>query len=1130
MTRRIARALLVAFIVAGGVGWQRSRVTAQSAMPPCGIAMRVLVVSANGTEADLPAITTALDYVGTPFDVFITNSANPLTLETAVCATSSASETPARGLYQGIILTNNLSAGAYAGQLADYEKRFDIRQVTWFNTWPTALEDGLTSMSGAAQRVPGTLTAAGRAAFPYIRTGAPIDISEYAWTIFAKAETDPTKVETGATTVPLLTYPDSAGGAPYVLAAIHTYADGRQNLMMTFDSNASMLHSMLLSYGLVNWVTNGLFIGERHTYINAQIDDVFIDDQRWVPGTACGTSVDSANLPSYRMTAEDLSTVTAWQNLKRQNPLTSDLKITMAFNGLGTSPTFTYLLVGGSDKTVTGTPTTSGPNDLLIQAAVAQQANYFWSSHTYSHENLDNVSSAEATFEITENNKVAAQFGLDDYTLKFMVQPDVSGLTNLNFLNAAYANGIRYLVSNTSIPSQANPTPNTGYASSNAGVFVIPRRANNLFFNVATPEDWTAEYNCLYGPNGTLRRADGSPWFDQNLTYNQILDFISNELIAYLLRGELDPWMFHQPNLAKFTKADGSVHTLLGDLLDRTFEKYASYMTFPITSPSIETIGARMKDRTTIRNTPGIEATIKSEAIVLTSPVDVTIPVTGLKNGAELYANQWISWVPLAADTPVTLPLISPFVSETTSFSDGRGTRTANVTTTQPGDLLVAFVGAGGPNGQTATVSGAGLSWTLVRRANAQAGTAEIWSAIAPGRLTNAVVTSTLSAAANDQTLTVIPFAGAGGVGASANASGGNGAPSVSLTTTKSHSLVYGVGTDPKHATTRTVGPNQWMVHQFVDAAAGDTFWIQALSSPVQVVGTLVRLNDTAPTKDPWNFAAVEIFPAPKPTTVPSVVNITKTAATSAIIASGINLGAVRYESSTTVAPGFVISQNPAGGTAALTGTFVDLVVSAPRVDRTVSANAGGTASVNVTTTSGQLLIAFVSVDGPSGSAQTATVSGGGLTWTRVARANAQRGSAEIWKAKATANATFRVQSAEGRNNYAQTLTVVALSGAGDVGASRAVSGTTGAAALSLTTTKPYSIVYGVGFDSASAVRRTLGAGQGMIYEFPNTQYNQDLWVQGRLDFVSIPATVLVNTTAPTSTRWNLSAIEITVP
>src|SRR5205814_7286644 len=190
---------------------------------------------------------------------------------------------------------------------------------------------------------------------------------------------------------------------------------------------------------------------------------------------------------------------------------------------------------------------------------------------------------------------------------------------------------------------------------------------------VATPDDWTAEYNCSYGPNGTLPGFH----FDHNLTYHEMLDFISNELMADLLRGELDPWMFHQTNLAAY---DGT-HSILGDLLDMTFQKYGSYVTFPIVSPSIDVLGGQMKDRTTIRF-QGIDATIKpGVAIVFTSPANVTVRVTGLWSGAEQYAGQWISWVPLTANTPLTVPFIPPFVSETSGSGDGPGNQSVSVTT-----------------------------------------------------------------------------------------------------------------------------------------------------------------------------------------------------------------------------------------------------------------------------------------------------------------------------------------------------------------------------------------------------------------------------------------------------------------
>src|SRR5262249_34451499 len=55
---------------------------------------------------------------------------------------------------------------------------------------------------------------------------------------------------------------------------------------------------------------------------------------------------------------------------------------------------------------------------------------------------------------------------------------------------------------------------------------------------------------------------------------------------------------------------------------------------------------------------------------------------------------------------------------------------TSSFTTTATNELLLAFVSAGGPVGQTVTgVTGGGLTWVLAKRANGQSGTAEVWRA-----------------------------------------------------------------------------------------------------------------------------------------------------------------------------------------------------------------------------------------------------------------------------------------------------------------------------------------------------------------------------------------------------------------
>ena len=69
--RRKAIALGGGVIAALAVGlWFTTDLSGQDAKP-CGLEMRVLVVSADGKETDLPAITQTLEYLGTPYTTYI---------------------------------------------------------------------------------------------------------------------------------------------------------------------------------------------------------------------------------------------------------------------------------------------------------------------------------------------------------------------------------------------------------------------------------------------------------------------------------------------------------------------------------------------------------------------------------------------------------------------------------------------------------------------------------------------------------------------------------------------------------------------------------------------------------------------------------------------------------------------------------------------------------------------------------------------------------------------------------------------------------------------------------------------------------------------------------------------------
>ncbi len=193
---------------------------------------------------------------------------------------------------------------------------------------------------------------------------------------------------------------------------------------------------------------------------------------------------------------------------------------------------------------------------------------------------------------------------------------------------------------------------------------------------------------------------------------------------------------------------------------------------------------------------------------------------------------------------------------------DGSGTMTSPaLTTSQDGELLIAFVSYDGPQSspQTATVSSAGLTWTLVKRSNHQSGTAEIWMAYASD------APETISATAQPGvgttyhgSLTVIAFTNASGPGIVNQASAPSGAPDIYLPGVSAGNWVFAVGNDWDKAIARTPVSGQVIVHQRVDTQVGDTYWVQSTTAP-STANALVDIHDSAPTTDQWNYAAVEI-------------------------------------------------------------------------------------------------------------------------------------------------------------------------------------------------------------------------------------------------------------------------------
>jgi hypothetical protein len=157
----------------------------------------------------------------------------------------------------------------------------------------------------------------------------------------------------------------------------------------------------------------------------------------------------------------------------------------------------------------------------------------------------------------------------------------------------------------------------------------------------------------------------------------------------------------------------------------------------------------------------------------------------------------------------------------------------------------------------------------MVKRTNTQLGTSEIWRAFAPTTVSGAIVTATLSqsvqASISIVTFTGVDTSGVGGSGAIGATGTGNAkpaAPTAQLTTTRNNSWVFGVGNDYDRAAARTAGANQVLVHQFL-SSSGDTYWVQRQNTTTPISGTVVTINDTAPTNDRYNLSTCEILAAP---------------------------------------------------------------------------------------------------------------------------------------------------------------------------------------------------------------------------------------------------------------------------
>lgn len=212
--------------------------------------LKVLVIAADGNEADFSAIQQALNAANM-------NATYYFAAKTPGGLTSDKLSSNGQPLYQAVILaTGSVAFTPDIGQtwlsaltsaewqtLWNFESTNGIREVSWY-TYPTAVYDfgntptPINTLSGPAYTA--QFTPAGQSLFSHVNA-ASLTISG-AFLYLAQPVAD-------GTNTPLLV--DNGGNA---LAMMHKYSDGREVLVLTFDSNAKLPHIQAIAPDLLLWL------------------------------------------------------------------------------------------------------------------------------------------------------------------------------------------------------------------------------------------------------------------------------------------------------------------------------------------------------------------------------------------------------------------------------------------------------------------------------------------------------------------------------------------------------------------------------------------------------------------------------------------------------------------------------------------------------------------------------------------------------------------------------------------------------------------------------------------------------------------------------------------------------------
>jgi hypothetical protein len=593
------------------------------------IDMRVLLLSATGTEPTFGAWKAELTREGVPFDAEVADALPPLT------DSSFADYAGNHARYQAVILATGdlvhqvsnsdgtvsfpsaLSDSEWAA-LAKFEGTFGIRQFS-DSTLPSPLH-GLNAPTNTGEQGgnTGQLTAAGLTAFPYLKGTVPIDnpttnTDTFGYQATPAPQTAPAAFQT------LLSGPN---GSSYL--GVYTHADGREEMVSTVDGNENQLHEQLLRHGILNWVTRGVHLGYQRNYFALEVDDVFLGDDRWdtqlkrtlvdAPTAApdevsCAAPPAPAGTPAcrpIRMIPSDVTRLLDWQK-------SSGVKLDMVFNG------------GGSDEFRDD----NAGADPLADALLPNVSAFHWINHTFTHLKLDGLPQSTIISQIHDNVAWAAAHGIPVDPAE-LVTGEHSGLHDPGMPGALGATGVQW----TAADNSREPTP---YAI--GGATTVPRYPTNVYYNVGTQAEQLDEYNYVYLPPSAGGRCVASATNTCRTTAAAWPDFVNSEA---------RPSYAHQSNLAE----DGVLYPVLDEVLRR----YRLYFKPDAVQLPLAQIGRTLQRQSAWSSALAagqVGGYLQGGAVHVSTPTTMQVPITGAPDG-ELYGGDRSSWYTVTPQTPLT--------------------------------------------------------------------------------------------------------------------------------------------------------------------------------------------------------------------------------------------------------------------------------------------------------------------------------------------------------------------------------------------------------------------------------------------------------------------------------------------